>query len=179
MRNLFLVVMCLALASCGSLKRSTSNERLEVATVESTSTAETIVTTAVVDTIVTLPPDTMTSARPLQELIDNSTLVFESDAQKVELMYDPVSKTVRTRATVKGREIPIKKEVVTVATREIDSKAKVQVKQEQKQVEVNKTRSLIPWWVWLVLIFVAMVVLGQRVGMWDIFGLFRRGKPPL
>lgn len=176
MRNLFLVVMCLALASCGSLKRSTSTERLEVAAVESTSTAETIVTTAVVDTIVTLPPDTMTSARPLQELIDNSTLVFESDAQKVELMYDPVYKTISTRATVKRREIPIKNEVVTKATRSVDTKSRVKAYQQTKHSEVNKSRPLIPWWLASACIAALLAwIFWPTIRPW-IFGIFAQRR---
>lgn len=176
MRNLLIIALALSLASCGTFRRTTDIQSTEVKTVESASVQEAITVTEKVDTVVAIRPDTSTFVTPIQQLITDTVLHFETDRQSVELTYDPVRKTIRTRAIVKQQIVPVQKERTVVTTRSSDTKTKVVQKDYAKTEQTKKTSPLIPWWLpTLVMLGFFVWLFWPTIRPW-IFGIFARRR---
>jgi hypothetical protein len=165
MRTFTLLLAAVILASCGSLRKTSKVETFDQQTEASSEAQTATITVEKADTVVTLPADTLEGGVRLQELIDSSVLVIENDRADLELKYDPVSKRIRSKVTIKEQLIPIKvdRTTVTVTKEATDYKSDT----TSKKVEETKKRTspLIPWWFWIVAILVMGAIIVWRAGL--------------
>lgn len=155
--RIFLVLaIALSLASCGRMKRTIATTETYNKDAQSTEIAETITTIEKVDTVIQTPSDSSERVIPLEQLTDTAVTVIETETQDVELRYDPIAGTIRTKAKVKARQIPVVLERQRVEQRTIDHDSKTVAKVETKDEQVTKTNPLIPFWVWFLAILVTI-----------------------
>lgn len=165
MRILTLLLAAALLASCGSLKHTTKVDRLKEQIAASNESESATITVEKADTLVTLPADTLEGGIRLQELIDSTALVIENDRADVELKYDPVSKRIRSKVTIKERLIPIKVDRTTVTTSKEATDYKSETTSKKVDEAYKRTAPLIPWWFWIVAILFMGAVIVWRSGL--------------
>lgn len=151
------ILIALLASSCGKIRKNLTVDRVKTEVVSSEEIREEITTTEKVDTLVTIPADTSTWIIPLRELTDSSTLIVESDKQIITFKFDPEKKTVRTTAVIKQAKVPVQIEKTTVEKRNVESNYRVKTKAFDKDRQVEKTKPLIPWWVWIIVIIAGIV----------------------
>lgn len=150
-----LPILLIALSSCGKLKRTASTSDTTVKSEKEGTFSTETVTTETADTLITLAPDTSTWSIPAWMFTDSSVLIIETPRQLIEFEYIPLTKNVNVKAVVKPQEVPIKIDRTQVLRIDSTYHEKVKVNVETSDKETKKTQSLIPWWMWIVVVILA------------------------
>jgi len=163
MKIIPLFVILLMITSCGKIKRNTVKTETNTELTVIDSAAEQIVTTEKVDTLIVLQPDTTDWKIRISLPEDTSTLFFESEKQVIEIKYTETTKTLNVRGIVKATSVPVQIEKTTTENRVSDSKVVFKENTVEKNKEVIKTKPLIPWWSWLIVIVLAAAYVYMKV----------------
>lgn len=163
------ILIALLASSCGKIRKNLTVDKTKTEIVSDQEIQEEITTTEKVDTLVVIPADTSEWIIPLRELTDSSTLIVESDNQKITFKFDPEKKTVRTTAVIKQSKVPVQIEKITVEKRNVESNYRVKTKAFDKDRQVEKTKPLIPWWAWIIIIIAGIVYVYLKFMPMNIF----------
>jgi hypothetical protein len=163
MKIILLFVILLMITSCGKIKRNTVKTETNTELTVIDSEAEQIVTTEKVDTLIVLQPDTTDWKIRISLPEDTSTLFFESEKQVIEIKYTEKTKTLNVRGIVKQVTVPVQIEKTTTENRVSDSKVVFKENTVEKNKELIKTKPLIPWWSWLIVIVLAAAYVYMKV----------------
>ena len=163
MKFMPLFVILILITSCGKIKRNTVKTETNTELIVTDSAAEQIVTTEKVDTLIILEPDTTDWKIRIYLPEDTSTLFFESDKQVIEIKYTEKTKTLNVRGIVKQAIVPVQIEKTTTENRVSDSKVVFKENTVEKNKQVVKTKPLIPWWSWLIVIVLAAAYVYMKV----------------
>lgn len=155
MKIIPLFIILLFITSCGKIKRNTVKTSTDTEVTVMDSAAEQIITTEKVDTLIVLEPDTTEWKIRISLPEDTSTLFFESEKQIIEVKYTEKTKTLNVKGIVKPVTVPVQIEKTTTENRVSDSKVLFKENKVEKNKEVVKTKPLIPWWSWLIVIILA------------------------
>ncbi|MFO0359255.1 MAG: lipoprotein [Flavobacteriales bacterium] len=166
-RLIAVALIATSLASCGRTNKSLTATETYSKDVSQTETTESITTTEKVDTLVTLDMETSEATFELHELVDSSRLVIDTPEQSVAVVYDPITQTVRTKAVVKERQVPVTIDRTTTVERAIYERQKSIQKDEQREEQVLKTSPLIPsWLIALIIVLVFAFVAWRTRWLW-------------
>lgn len=169
MKQFIALIMCaLMLSACGTFKKTTKTDETVIKAETETEIKEGSTTTQTIDTVVNVPSDTIEGARPLSELLDNSVLIFEDPEQSVEVRYDKPTKTIRAKAIVKARAIPVKQTIKTTSWRTENTETDIKATDNHEQTDTKKTSPLIPGWVWLIVLLVLIALIALRLGLFRL-----------
>jgi hypothetical protein len=91
--------------------------------------------------------------------------VIETPRQRIEFEYQPETRNVKVKATVKEIIMPVKMERKVTQRADSTYKERVKVKDKTYRQEVKKTAPLIPWWLWLIPVVIAAAWLIRRFGL--------------
>lgn len=154
-----LTTSVIALTSCGKLKKTSAFDKSITDSTATTRVEETTITTRAVDTVATIKADTSTAVIPLPP--DTTTVkVIDTDTHAVTIQVDSAKKTIKIVAVSKKKEIPITINETTTTHRK--EKSKVDVSKKEVSKEAVKKRTMFPWWfVWLLLVLVAVYYAGR------------------
>lgn len=185
MKPIFLAVLCLALAGCGITKKNISTtssqtelkaesaQKTNIKTEASKATEKksSTVITEKVDTNITIPENTVTAAKDLDELIRSGILFAQDGPTSITVTYDEETKSIKAVGKTESHDVPVTATKITeideaVQTAEdVKSDEKTQqtanVHQEQnnetKQVETN--RNTVPGGMLTSMIIVLLIIL--------------------
>jgi hypothetical protein len=157
MRILAIILLAMAVTSCGTLQK---HKQIETLTQQKDSTARKVtVIREKVDTVVKVAGSSTSGSKPVENLLAGDSLVLENDGQRVVVKVDQGG-NVNAVGTIKPREIPItidreiKHEDETHVTTDTRSKA--------TELQVKRTTTS---WTWLAiplaLIIFLLVILRQ------------------
>lgn len=173
MKKLFaglLAIFALAvLPSCGTLKKSTQSTDIYAKEAVKSDVAETVIAKEKVDTVVTVVADTADASVAIEQATDTAITVIDTPTQRVDVLYDPISKRIRTKAVVKERQVPITIERESVTNRTDRSVLKTESSQSYEQTDVKKTNPLIPGWVLFLLILIVAAYFAWRIWKAGLF----------
>jgi hypothetical protein len=148
MRNLFLILVVCSLSSCGIFRKvhkSTSMDKIESSSVAKLDITSITIDKSLktvkesIDTTVEIPGKIITEERPLNmdSLINGMTAV-KNDLIDVKLILDPLTKVLRTVATIKPQLVPVKLNRETTTQNDILNTGAVSKFTEQKLKEEHK-----------------------------------------
>jgi hypothetical protein len=164
---LAVLLLAIGLSSCGRTNRALTATETYSKDVSQTETTESITTTEKVDTLVTLDMETSEATFELHELVDSSRLVIDTPEQSVSVVYDPITQTVRTKAVVKERQVPITIDRTTTVERNVYERQKSIQKDERREESVVKSSPLIPsWLIALIIVLVFAFVAWRMRWLW-------------
>jgi len=149
------ILIALLASSCGKIRKNLTVDRIKSDIQTEEKIVEEIVTTEKTDTLVIIPADTSEWILPLRELVDSSLLVVESDVQIITFKFDPEKKTVKAKAVIKEKKVPVLIDKKKTERRSIESENRSRINTFEKDRQVEKTKPLIPWYWIIILIVVA------------------------
>jgi hypothetical protein len=152
----FLIFVVLGLISCNTNKHVNKTKETTSTTTE---TASTSTITSEVDTCVTTKEKELSGGILLAELLAGDTLIEESPELIILTTYDPIRKSVVTRAKAKPQMVNLK-----FKKTEIKQEKKVEKKIIMKATKDKEVkREAIPWWILVILILIMLASVTWRL----------------
>ncbi len=152
MRLLTILLLAVALSSCGLFKKIShkTNTELEVkaetelstdtSTKTKTDTDRQTITkiTETVDTQVRVPGTSVTVARPLTELIEKGHIVAQNGPSVIRIDYDPTTGTVKATGKTEPTFMPVKIQRTEEVSEDLKTKETVKADVETERKEAVK-----------------------------------------
>lgn len=134
MKHLILIIACLSLSACGITKKhietsaqeaslnaeSTVKTDVKTDATKDTDKKSSTVITEKIDTNITIPENTVTAAKDLDELIRSGVLFAQDGPTSVMVTYDPNTKSIKAVGKTEAHNVP----VTSTKTTEIDEAVK-------------------------------------------------------
>lgn len=173
MKNIiFLLLITLCAASCGSVKKSLSLKKsasdssgsLKAVVASNTKTDATTVTDTKehIDSPTVVPGDTVNGERSASDLLAGKKLIVDNGTTKVIVTYDKETGNYKATGITKPRTINTGYTKETHSTANVKASnnttakitASTEVKKSNSDKEKSKEREPIPFWYWIVLILI-------------------------
>jgi len=126
-------------------------------------------TTEIIDTNVMIPSKEISGSGTLNDVISGKTIYTESNDQTIKTEYDPITKTIKSTATIKPSSVPVHnykttERIITgdqmvnkIENIKTDSSGQVKEKEKIKTENIDKTVSTNP--VYLIIGIVCMIAI--------------------
>lgn len=169
-------IAVILLASCGTVRKSSSSLSTRYDSTAATSTAKQAekITVETVDTVVQAPADSLKADVQLSKGDSTQpdtthTHEIESGGQKIDLAFNPKTGKLTVKARTKPAPIPVKfnRTITERSAEQTSHTASVSARQEQKATETHREPPSLPWYLkpmrWLALIgLLALLYLAWR-----------------
>jgi hypothetical protein len=168
MKHLIILLLAMALASCGTLKKTVHKETADSSSVVTKEDKTKTKITEKADTTVRIKGDTAKATKPLENLVKGDTLRAKTNGTSLNVFYNPKTGDVHAEAITEPKDVPIVVDRTTETQNDIREQEERDFHSatEDKQIDREETE-LLKDATWLIVVgLITLLVLLYLLSRW-------------